>query len=233
MNILAVGCHPDDIEIGCGGTLARYVAEGHAVTYCHVADGCLGHAVIRSDELRVIRANEARKAAEIMGAQKYASLGVPDLEVSAADPELVRRMVAVIREAKPDIILTHSPEDYMKDHRQVSELVFDASFSASVPHFGEGEACPAAPLYYMDTLAGMGFAPTEYVDINDFIDIKLAALACHDSQIAWLRDHDGIDFLNFARACSRFRGIQCGAVYAEGFKPCLTFPRVGTKRLLP
>jgi len=232
MNVLAVGCHPDDLEIGCGGTLARYVTEGHNVTYCHVADGCMGHAVILPGELRVIRTGEARKAASILGA-KYVSLGVPDLEVSAADPELVRRMVAVIREAKPDVILTHSPEDYMKDHRQVSELVFDASFSASVPHYGDGEACAVCPLYYMDALAGLGFLPTEYVDISGTLDAKLAALACHDSQIAWLLEHDGIDFLNFARACSRFRGIQCGATYAEGFKPCTAFPRMGTKRMLP
>jgi len=232
MNVLAVGCHPDDLEIGCGGTLARYAAEGHTVTYCHVADGSVGHTVILPEELRVIRACEARQAADVLNAS-YVSLGIPDLEVNAKDLEVVKRMVTVIRAAAPDIIITHSPEDYMKDHVEVSHLVFDASFSASVPHFGEGAACAIAPLYYMDTLAGIGFLPTEYVDISETVDTKLAALACHDSQIAWMREHDKIDFLNFVRACAMFRGIQCGAGYAEGFRPCMTFPRMTAKRLLP
>ena len=85
----------------------------------------------------------------------------------------------------------------------------------------------------MDTVAGIGFIPTEYVDISEVIEIKLAAVACHVSQIKWLKDHDAIDFLEFGRVESKYRGQQCGAVYAEGFQQSQAFPRLTTKRLLP
>lgn len=85
----------------------------------------------------------------------------------------------------------------------------------------------------MDNLAGINFLPNEYVDISDEIEQKLEALNCHESQIKWMMDHDHIDFLDFVRTCSKFRGLQCGVAYAEGFTHCDAWPRVPTKRLLP
>ena len=85
----------------------------------------------------------------------------------------------------------------------------------------------------MDTLAGVNFLPTEYVDISDTIETKIKAVDCHISQIKWMKEHDHIDFLDFVRTCSKFRGFQCGVPYAEGFRACATWPRVPTKRLLP
>jgi LmbE family N-acetylglucosaminyl deacetylase len=85
----------------------------------------------------------------------------------------------------------------------------------------------------MDTLAGIGFVPTEYVDISDFIETKLEMNNCHQSQIKWLYEHDGIDFLDFVRTVSKFRGLQCGKAYAEGFTQCKAWPRMTTVRLLP
>jgi LmbE family N-acetylglucosaminyl deacetylase len=166
---------------------------------------------------------------------EVATLDIGDLEVRAGNPLSIQKMVDVIRHAQPDIIITHAPDDYMTDHIEVSKLVFDASFSASIPHFGtytDGVA-KITPLYYMDTPAGINFLPTEYVDISETIEVKLAALACHQSQIRWLKDHDGIDFLDFTRTVSRFRGLQCNAAYAEGFRQCPTWPRLTAKRLLP
>ena len=64
------------------------------------------------------------------------------------------------------------------------------------------------PIFYMDTLAGVGFLPTEYVDISDTIEIKLKALSQHRSQIDWMLEHDKIDFLDFVRTCSKFRGLN-------------------------
>ena len=89
------------------------------------------------------------------------------------------------------------------------------------------------PIYHMDPVAGTGFIPTEYVDISDTIELKLEALACHKSQIDWMRDHDHIDFLDFVRTCSKVRGYQSGVAYAEGFRPNLNYLRMTTKRLLP
>lgn len=235
MNILAVGCHPDDLEIGCGGTLARFAAEGSRVTMCHVANGCMGHAVIMPEELRAIRTREALEAGKIIGAAEVINLDVPDLEVDSCNQDTVKKLINVIRYVKPDVIITHYPEDYMKDHREVSKLVFDASFSSSIPHLDtEYPFYPViAPVYYMDTLAGVNFLPEEYTDVSKTIDIKLKAVDCHETQVRWMSEHDGIDFLDFVRTCSKFRGLQSGVPFAEGFRLCSTWPRIGVKRLLP
>ena len=85
----------------------------------------------------------------------------------------------------------------------------------------------------MDNLGGNEFLPTEYVDITEEIDLKLEMLECHESQLKWMRDHDHIDFAEFVRTCSRFRGLQCGVKYAEGFRRYLAADRLTTKRMLP
>ena len=101
-------------------------------------------------------------------------------------------------------------------------------FDTGKPHHGV-----VAPIYFMDTVMGLGFEPTEYVDVTSTIDTKTAMLEAHDSQLTWLRDHDGIDVVEQMRAASRFRGLQCGVRYAEGFRPCLTGLRGSTRRLPP
>jgi LmbE family N-acetylglucosaminyl deacetylase len=234
MNVLAIGCHPDDLEIACAGTLAKYVKEGHKVFMCHVANGNMGHVIIKPDELRVIRAKEAERAAEIIGAESI-SIDVGDLEVNAHNEDTLLKIVDVIRYAQPDLIITHNPDDYMQDHMQVSKLVFNASFISSIPHkkTTHGAYGNIVPIYYMDTLAGINFLPTEYVDISETIELKLEALNCHESQIKWMRDHDHIDFLDFVKTVSKFRGLQSGVAYAEGFRQCTAWPRFTTKRLLP
>jgi N-acetylglucosamine malate deacetylase 1 len=85
----------------------------------------------------------------------------------------------------------------------------------------------------MDTIMGLGFSPTEYVDVSDVIDVKAAMLEAHESQLTWLRDHDGVDIVEQMKTTSRFRGQQCGVQYAEGFVQCLTWLRGTTRRLLP
>ena len=235
MNVLAIGCHPDDLEIGCGGTLARLAREGHHVFMCHVANGDMGHAVIMPKELGEMRTREAEEAGAIIGAKHVYNIDVHDCTVSSTDREALRKIVGVIRETRPDFIITHDPDDYMEDHLAVSRLVFEASFTSSVPHmFPEFPGYSLVPpIYYMDTLVGVGFLPEEYVDVTEDIETKLRALDCHQSQIKWMKEHDNIDFLEQTRTCSRFRGFQCGVEYAEGFKICKTWPRMITKRLLP
>lgn len=122
---------------------------------------------------------------------------------------------------------------YIIIYREVSKLVFDASFVASVPHYGEGGKASVVPVFYMDNLAGMNFNPTEYVDISDEIELKIQMLECHESQLKWMRDHDNIDFAEFIRTCSKFRGLQCGVDYAEAFTQEYVWPKVVAKRLLP
>jgi len=233
MRILAVGAHPDDLEILCAGTLARYAQEGHQLVMCVATDGTAGHMVIKPPELARIREREARAAAELIDAE-FIWLGFPD-ELIFNDRETRLTFVDAIRQAKPDVIITHAPDDYHPDHRMVSSLVFDTSFIASLPNIETNQPAHSIvpPLYYMDTLAGKGFHPTEYVDIGSTIDIKRQMLACHQSQLKWLKDHDNIDVIEFMEVVARTRGFQCNVLYAEGFRQADVWPRTPPGRLLP
>lgn len=235
MRILAIGAHPDDIEIACSGTLAKCVKRGDTVIVCHACSGNLGHVVIPPEELKVMRANEAKRAGALAGIEVIHG-GFDDLDLFENNKEARDKMVDVIRYADPDLIITHAPDDYMPDHTSVSKLVFDACFTATLPNYYTTKNYKAAklvPLYYMDTLAGVNFNPTMYVDITEEIDLKIKMLSQHESQIVWMRDHDGIDFCDMVRTCSRYRGYQCGADYAEGFTQCQVYLKGTTKRLLP
>lgn len=234
MRVLAIGTHPDDIELACSGTLAKCVERGDTVIVCHASSGNLGHVVIPPDELRVIRANEAKKAGAMAGIEVIWG-GFDDLEIFEGNKEARDKMVDIIRYANPDFIITHAPNDYMPDHTAVSKLVFDASFTATLPNYPSKINTPAklVPIYYMDTLAGVDFQPTEYVDITDQINLKMQMLECHQSQLAWMREHDNIDFADMVRTCSKFRGYQCGVQYAEGFRQCQVYLKGTPKRLLP
>ena len=235
MRILAIGAHPDDIEIACSGTLAKCVKRGDTVIVCHVSSGNLGHVVIPPDELRVMRANEAKKAGSLAGIEVIWG-GFDDLEIYENNREARDKLVDVIRYANPDLIITHDPDDYMPDHTAVSRLVFDASFTATLPNYHTEKtknAVKLVPIYYMDTLAGVNFNPTMFVDITSTIDLKIKMLNCHESQVVWMKEHDGIDFADMVRTCSRYRGYQCGAQYAEGFKQCQVYLKGTTERLLP
>ncbi len=234
MNILGIGCHPDDLEIACGGTLAKYAKQGHKVFMCHVANGNMGHAVIMPDELRKIRDKEAKDAAEVLGAESL-TVDVGDVMVESSDKTVRDKVTEIVRYTKADIIITHNPDDYMRDHNETSRLAYDASFCCTLPHlFTETSAfANFPPVYYMDTLAGIGFIPTEYVDISEEMELKLMANACHKSQIDWLLEHDNIDFLDFIKTCNKYRGLQASCAYAEGFKQYAGWPRFRTKRMLP
>ena len=234
MRVLAVGCHPDDVEIACAGTLIKCVKRGDKVITCHLSTGNLGHVIIPPDELTVIRREEARKAGALAGIEVI-SAGFNDLDMFSDNKKSRDAVVDVIKYADPDFIITHNPDDYMPDHVAASKLVFDASFAATLPNYRSKEPNPAklVPIYYMDTLAGVNFVPDEFVDISEEIDLKLKMLECHESQIKWMRDHDGIDFPDMVKTCSRYRGYQCGAGYAEGYKMCKAYLKGTTKRLLP
>lgn len=234
MRVLAVGAHPDDLDLLCGGTLARFVREGHEVTMCHATLGDKGSYSESSESISRIRRAEAQRSAEICGAT-YETLGLEDAEVCSADTRQRRLAVDLIRTVRPDLIITHAPGDYMSDHTETSKLVVDSSFHATLPLYGTGTPHhnKVTPVYYMDTVAGLGFNPSEFVDVSDVIDVKAAMLAAHQSQLTWLHDHDGVDIVGQMRTSAAYRGYQCGVAFAEGFTPCLTWLRATTYRLLP
>ena len=236
MNVLAVGANPDDVEFLCAGTLAVFARRGDRVSIAYLTKGDKGSASLPPDEIAGIRQQEAQSAAAVIGAELHA-LGLPDGEV-VVSLELRRRVVEVIRAAQPDLIITHHPHDYMSDHNCTSRLVFDASFWAGSRHFkgdpGRHPHCEQRPpLYYMDTVGGIGFVPQEYVDITEVMEVKTAMLSQHQSQIRYMKERDGLDFLDCMRTAARYRGFQCGVAYAEGFIPERVYPSCSPRRLLP
>ena len=234
MRVLAVGAHPDDLEILCGGTLARYVRDGHDVVMCHATTGDMGSFVHSREEISRIRVEEARRAAAVIGAQ-HATLGLGDGEVNAADPAQKRLVVELMREARPDVVITHAANDYMGDHNEISKLVFECSFYATFANLETDRSRHdrVTPIYYMDTVAGLGFVPTEYVDVSDVIDTKASMLEAHETQLVWLRDHDGVDIVEQVRVATAYRGSQAGVAFAEAFRGSDAWLRVRTVRLLP
>jgi LmbE family N-acetylglucosaminyl deacetylase len=231
--ILAIGAHPDDMEILCGGTLAKFAERGAKVIMAVATDGSAGHMSIPADELAQVRQREAYASAEIIGAE-FHWLGFPD-EMLFEDMHTRTVFIDLIRSARPDLILTHAPNDYHPDHRAVSRLIFGASFVSGLPNIQtEHSAHPGVqPLIYLDTLSGANFLPTEYVDITETYEVKKAMLECHSSQVKWLRDHDNIDILDYIYIMARSRGLQCGVQYAEGFQTEQVWPRQQPRRVLP
>ena len=235
MNILCVTAHPDDIEILCAGTLTKYSREGHQVTMAVFTSGNMGDSLIKPKELAVIRERETREAAAIIGASVIWG-GIDDEHVFP-NAEQRRIMIDILRKADPDVIFTHSPKDYHPDHRYVSQLVFDSYFQKGLP-FIPGQTQPAcrfgqAQLYYMDNLGGIGFLPTEYVDITDVFDLKKAMLACHKSQVAAMKELANTDLHGMIEVQAKFRGFGAGCRYAEGFTRLDAYQRGLTKRVLP
>lgn len=231
--VLAVGAHPDDCEMLCGGTLALFAAQGVAVTICAVARGDKGSREVPPEQFAVQRHAEATRAATVIGTE-YECLQAADGYV-AATPELRGKLLETIRRVRPNLILSHWPDDYHADHRATGELVTDCSwFAASPGHRTQSSALDEpVPVFYIDTLAGLSFEPTEYVDISSVWAKKEEMLRCHTSQLGPAAQHGEDDLVALARDLARFHGRQCGVEYAEGFRPCLKWKRVRPYRLLP
>lgn len=178
--ILAVGAHPDDIELLCAGTLVRFLQLGSTVSLAIACQGDRGGSDDPAWSTR--REEEARAAAEVLGAPvEFLRLGDADVW----DTPVVRKLfIGMLRRAQPELVITHAPNDYHDDHVRVSDIVCKCSwFAASVGHVGDEPPLPAAPaVIYMDTIAGIGFEPTHLVDISDTLEVKRQMLACHRSQ---------------------------------------------------
>lgn len=231
--ILAIGAHPDDLEILAGGTLAKYARLGCHVSMAIATDGSAGHMLIPADELALIRREEAEASANVIDADFF-WMGFRD-EYLENNIETRLIFVDLIRKSKPDIILTHNPGDYHPDHRNVSQLVFDASFLSGLPNVKTEFSAHKGvqPLFYFDSFGLMNFTPNEYVDITEVFDVKNEMLSKHVSQVKWLMDHDSLDVLEVIHTFAKIRGMQCGVDLAEGFKSELVWPRMRAFRQLP
>lgn len=228
LRIVAIHAHPDDVEFQCAGTLALLKQAGHEILICSMTPGDCGSRELSAEEIAAVRRDEARRAAELLGAA-YHCLEFRDLSI-VIDLESKRRVTEVVRWARPDVVLTAPPVDYMDDHEATSRLVRDACFNASCPNYSTHAWDPAPAtekiphLYYMDAvegrdLWGQPLPPHFYVDISTTFDLKRRMLACHESQRSWLRAQHGVDeYLAIQERWSTVRGAEAGVRYAEAFR---------------
>jgi LmbE family N-acetylglucosaminyl deacetylase len=233
LRVLAVGAHPDDIELLCAGTLAKFARKGNKVFIIHLCNGDLGGKGISRQKLARIRKAEAKESGALIGAKVLGPI-CSDLG-TFLNKDNVHKLIELVRQVMPDIIITHSPDDYMSDHVNTSRLVFEASFGATVPNYKTRSKAHEliVPVFYMDTLAGINFLPTDYVDITKEWEIKKEMFLCHRSQHGWLKGHHKADATELMEAMARFRGIQCGVKFAEGFRKMDVWGRLRPERLLP
>lgn len=218
MNILAVGAHPDDLEILCAGTLAKYAQQGHQIAMAIITNGDMGDQRMDPLEVTKVRKKEAEQSAHLIGA-KFIWIGIKD-ELLTPDLETRMKVVDAIREAGADLVVTHAPNDYHPDHRYTSQLVFDALPLATLERIPTTHpAIKTVPkLYYMDTAWGCGFISTRYVDISKTFEVKRKMLSQHQSQIDYFKYRIKVDLIEQMTIMSRYRGIQCGVRYAEAFR---------------
>ncbi|MEX5719427.1 PIG-L deacetylase family protein [Geodermatophilus maliterrae] len=196
-SVLAIGAHPDDIELGCGGALLAHAAAGDTVTVLVVTGGENGP----GDDLHVAgRRAEQERAAELLGARLVWG-GLHDCEV-AADSSTVRLIEQVLESTRADLVYVHAPDDSHQDHRAVASATLAAA--RRLPRV----------LHYQSP-STLTFTPTVYVDVTAYVTGKLAALAAHASQVEMsaMVEPDAVV------ASARHWGAQARIGYAEAFQP--------------
>lgn len=199
-SVLAVFAHPDDIEFVAAGTLLLLKEQGWEIHYMNLANGCCGSTTTSPEETAAIREQESRRAAALLGATYYPPI-CNDLEIEYTQNH-IRQVCAVIRTARPTILLTHAPWDYMEDHMETCRIVLTAAFARGAPNYPAIPTCQAwdgdVAIYHAqphgnrDPL-GNWVNPHHAVAIDSVIDRKLAMLEQHQSQQAWLQASQGLN----------------------------------------
>ena len=217
---LAVFAHPDDPEVGCGGTLAGWSAAGCEV---HLVIGCLGDKgstdpATDPERLAAARAEEVQRAAEVLGLASVQHLGHPDGELEN-DAALRTRLIEAVRRLRPDALVAPDPtavffgSSYVnhRDHRQLGWAVLDSIVPAASPLY-----VPAAgPAHQVPLVLLAGtLEPDAWVDVGAVLGTKVAAVACHASRLG--DDPDLIAAILEERAAEA--GAQAGVAHAEAFR---------------
>ncbi|MFO7590813.1 MAG: PIG-L deacetylase family protein [Acidimicrobiia bacterium] len=189
--VLAIGAHPDDIEFGCGATLAKWSAAGAEVHLLVLTDGSKGTWDADADTTALVatRQIEQRTAADALGAVGVVHLGSVDGELEN-DIETRRRVCAVIRTVRPDVVLGHDPWKRYRlhpDHRRAGDVSIESIVAARDPHFFPAQGDPHRP----SALVLFESEVVDHVeDVTEHLEAKVAALLAHRSQ--W-RSTMGID----------------------------------------
>jgi len=222
---LVVAAHPDDIEFGCAGTLARWVDEGAELTLCITTDGSTGtqDRELMGEPLREVRAGEAQRAADVIGARELIWLGYPDGYVEYT-LDLRRDIARVFRRYRPHRFVVMDPTPTIEDrfinhpdHRAVGQASLDVSMTAGTtpgifPELLDEGLEPWRGLREV-WIAGPAGGPV-VVDISKTIDRKIDALLCHVSQVG----EDGSEIATWVRDWTAERGAPHGLAHAEAFR---------------
>ena len=197
---IAIAAHPDDIEFLMSGTLMLLRANGYEIHYWNLSNGCCGTTKYDRETIAGIRREEAMSAASAIGAKFHESI-CNDLEIFYDRPTLAK-VASVIREVAPEIVLTHSPVDYMEDHTNTCRLATTAAFSRGMPNFpvdppraaitGNVTVYHAQPYSHRDPL-GRLVEPDIVVDVSDLVELKKKMLSKHASQKKWLDESQGLN----------------------------------------
>lgn len=201
MNILAIGAHPDDIEIGCGGSLIKYSRAGHNVYLLIMTSGEMGG---DAD----IRKSEQLESAKIIAAKDVIFKDYPDTNLPL-NKILISNIEAVVKKTKPELIFVNYTHDTHQDHRTLAKGTISATrYIKNV-------------LFY-EVPTTHDFNPSVYVDITDVIEQKVGCLEAHASQVM-KTNIEGLSIVEIAKSSATFRGIQGRVKFAEGFVPLRQF----------
>ncbi len=219
LQILAIGAHPDDVEISCGGTLAVAARQGFAVGILDLTRGELS-----TNGTVEERAAEAAEAARLLGIGARRNAGLPDGGINPHDPEQTRLLVRMLRLLRPSILLSHAPVDRHPDHVEASRIVDRAWYLAGLQQFDPDQgATPHRAEGRYHFASRIVFEPTFVVDITPAWEEKRQAILAHRSQVsrsstARSTPLNDPEFLGRIEARARHFGTQIGVLYGEPFR---------------
>ena len=219
--VMVITAHPDDSEFGAGGTVAKFVKEGHEVTYCILTNGNKGSSDrgMTPERLIRIREEEQRNAARVLGVETVDFLGFPDCELEDTRESRLA-VTAAIRRHRPDLVIAQNPHRTKnlggshRDHRVAAGIALDCVYPLARDHmsFPELIAQGVEPHKVKEVHMMWSENPDVVVDLSDTMDLKIKALACHVSQ---LKDMAAVEKRVRERAAEL--GKPKGYAYAETF----------------
>lgn len=211
--IMVVAAHPDDEILGCGGIIAKMIAEGAEVRSVILGEGALSR---DEDDLSSVESlkQDARSANEVLGVKDLVFYNFPDNAFDSVRLlDIVRAVEKEIAGFAPDVIFTHYANDLNIDHRKTYEAVMTSCRPQN------GKEVPEIYSFFIpsstdwaDNTGGTGFVPNVYHDISDYIDVKLRALAYYKSE---MRDYPHSRSIEALKIFSQYWGNRVGLSYAE------------------
>ncbi|WP_027625447.1 PIG-L deacetylase family protein [Clostridium lundense] len=213
VHIMAIGAHAGDMDLTCGGILAKYAMEGHRVTLVHMTPGEKGHPILNDEEYAKQKLEEAKEFADKIGAE---ALMLPYRDGELEDTDEVKFHVCdIIRQYKPDILITHWKNSMHKDHAATYRIVQDAYFYAGIKSFNRDlPEHSVSGLYFAENWEDpYDFKPYVYIDISSAYDKWIEAIKSYE----FVSNSPYFKYLEYYSALSVVRGAECRKDKAEAF----------------